>query len=116
MLGLATGALTTSSGVSGPPLALWFSHRGLAPRQLRDSLSASFLGLGVVGALALVPVLGRGRPDPVVLGVGLAGVVAGHAAGSRVFARVYRRGYEPLLLGVILVAGVASVVAGAAGL
>jgi uncharacterized protein len=39
-LGFATGALTTSTGVSGPPMALWLSRRGLAPGEVRDSLRA----------------------------------------------------------------------------
>jgi uncharacterized membrane protein YfcA len=113
-LGLATGALTTSSGVSGPPLALWFSHRGLRPAELRDSLSASFLAIGVIAALALLPVLGRARLSGSLLAVGLACVVGGHAIGRRAFAALDARGFEPLLLAVVVIAGVASVVAGAA--
>lgn len=58
---LATGVLTTSTGVSGPPLALWLTQRGLSPAQLRDSLSASFLAFGAVGALALA---GDAGADP----------------------------------------------------
>lgn len=61
-LGLATGVLTTSTGVSGPPLALWLTQRGLSPAQLRDSLSASFLAFGAVGRwrwpAMLAPILG----------------------------------------------------------
>jgi uncharacterized membrane protein YfcA len=113
-LGLVTGALTTSSGVSGPPLALWFSHRGLRPAQLRDSLSASFLAIGVIGAAALVPVLGRAHLSGALLAAGVGGVVAGHALGRRAFAALDTRGFEPVLLAVILIAGVASVVAGVA--
>jgi uncharacterized protein len=113
-LGLATGALTTSSGVSGPPLALWFSHRGLRPAQLRDSLSASFLAIGVMGAVALEPVLGRAHLSGSLVAVGTGGVLAGHALGRRAFTALDTRGFEPLLLAVILIAGMASVVAGVA--
>ncbi len=113
-LGLATGALTTSSGVSGPPLALWFSHRGLRPAQLRDSLSASFLAIGVIAAIALVPVFGRAHLSGSLLAVGTAGVVGGHALGRRAFSALDTRGFEPVLLAVILIAGVASVAAGIA--
>jgi uncharacterized membrane protein YfcA len=113
-LGLATGTLTTSSGVSGPPLALWFSHRGLPPAQLRDSLSATFLAIGVIGALALVPVSGRAHLSGSLLAVGIVGVLGGHALGRRAFTALDTRAFEPLLMGVILIAGVASVVAGAA--
>lgn len=113
-VGLLTGALTTSSGVSGPPLALWFSHRGLRPAQLRDSLSASFLAIGVIGGLALVPVLGRSHLSGSLLVVGLLGVIGGHALGRRLFGVLDTRGFEPLLLAVIVIAGLASVLSGAA--
>ena len=113
-LGLVTGALTTSSGVSGPPLALWLSHRGLRPAELRDSLSASFLAIGVIGGFALLPVLGRAHLSASLLAVGLACVIGGHALGRRAFAALDARGFEPLLLAVILIAGLASVVAGLA--
>lgn len=115
-LGLVTGALTTSSGVSGPPLALWFSHRGLRPAELRDSLSASFLAIGAIAAFALLPVLGRAHLSASLLASGLACVIGGHALGRRAFAALDARGFEPFLLGVILIAGLASVVAGVASI
>jgi uncharacterized protein len=115
-IGFTTGALTTSTGISGPPLALWLSRRGLAPGEVRDSLSAMFLAIGVLAILALAPVLHRARLDPALLAAGLAGVVGGHALGSRAFARLKEGRFERLLLVVILCAGVASIVAGASAL
>jgi hypothetical protein len=115
-VGFATGALTTSAGVSGPPLALWLSRRGLTPADFRDSLTALFLATGIIGLLALLPVLGHAHLQPALLLVPVACVLAGHALGSRAFARLNGRGFEPLLLAVILAAGVASVVFGVAAL
>jgi uncharacterized protein len=115
-LGFGTGIVTTSTGVSGPPLALWLSRRGLPPAELRDSLSAMFLAIGVIALVALVPVLGRAHLDPGLVAAGLACVVGGHALGSRAFARLEARRFEPLLLVVILFAGAASVVVGASAL
>ena len=114
-VGFAAGTLTTSTGASGPPLALWLARRGLSPAEIRDSLSAAFLGLGVIGAVALVPVLPDAGVDVAVLAVALACVVAGHAVGRRAFARLDARRYEPVLLAVVLAAGAASVVAGVTG-
>ncbi|HEY7633804.1 MAG TPA: sulfite exporter TauE/SafE family protein [Thermoleophilaceae bacterium] len=111
-VGFATGALTTSAGVSGPPLALWLSRRGLAPADFRDSLTALFLATGIIGLVALLPVLGHAHLQPALLVVPVACVLAGHAVGSRAFARLDARAFEPLLLAVILAAGVASVVFG----
>jgi uncharacterized membrane protein YfcA len=115
-LGFTSGALTTSTGVSGPPLALWLARRGLTPGELRDSLSAIFLAIGIIALLALVPVLHRAHLDLADIAAGLACVVGGHALGSRAFARLKSHWFDPLLLMVIASAGVASVIAGAGSL
>jgi uncharacterized protein len=117
-LGFATGTLTTSAGINGPPMALWFTHRGLGPAEVRDSLSAAFLGLGIIGGMVLAPVLAAANEDVDwrALAAGLACVVAGHAVGRRAFARIDAARYEPLLLVVVVAAGAASVVAGALAL
>jgi uncharacterized membrane protein YfcA len=113
-VGFVSGALQTSAGVSGPPLALWLAHRGYGPAQMRDSLGAAFLGLAVIGGLVLAPVLAAAGADIdwAALGVGLVCVVVGHAIGSRAFARMQGERFEPLLLVVVTAAGAASVVAG----
>ena len=113
-LGFATGTLTTSAGVNGPPIALWLAHRGLGPSDMRDSLSAAFLGLCVIGGLVLAPVLATAGAeiDWLALAVGLVCVVAGHAVGRRAFARLDGARYEPLLLVLVTAAGFASIAAG----
>jgi uncharacterized membrane protein YfcA len=115
-LGFASGTLTTSAGVNGPPIALWLAHRGLAPSQMRDSLSAAFFGLGVIAGVVLAPVLAAAgaHVDWAALAAGLACVLAGHAVGRRAFARLDGERYEPLVLGLVIAAAVASVLAGLA--
>ncbi|MBV9195434.1 MAG: sulfite exporter TauE/SafE family protein [Solirubrobacterales bacterium] len=115
-VGFTTGALTTATGVSGPPLALWFARRRLAPAEVRDSLSATFLAIGVIGFAALVPVMSRAHLSAPLLAAGIACVIGGHAVGRRAFARLDPRRFQPLMLGIIACAGAASIVAGAAGL
>lgn len=117
-LGFATGTLTTSAGVNGPPIALWLTHRGLTPSVVRDSLSASFLGLGLIGACVLAPVLAVAGDhlEWGALAVGLVAVVAGHAAGHRAFARIDGERYEPLVLVLVVLAAGASLLAGALAL
>jgi hypothetical protein len=117
-LGFATGALSTSAGVNGPPIALWFAHRGLGPAQIRDSLSAAFLGLGLIAGVVLAPVLATAdvEIDWGALAAALVCVVIGHAVGRRAFARIDAARYEPLLLAIVVAAGLASVVAGALAL
>lgn len=115
-LGFASGTLTTSAGINGPPLALWLTRRGLAPAEVRDSLSAAFLGLGVIGGLVLAPVLAAAGHDVdwAPLAVALACVVAGHALGRRAFAALDAERYEPLVLAIVTAAGLASIAAGLA--
>ena len=113
-VGFVSGTLNTSAGVSGPPLALWLAHRGLGPAEMRDSLGAAFLGMGIIGALVLAPVLAAVGADVdwAALGAGVVCVTGGHAIGSRAFARLPGEHYEPLLLSVVAAAGLASIVAG----
>ena len=86
----------------------------MSRREVRDSLSALFLALGVVALIVFIPVLPRAHLDVREVLVGLACVLGGHAIGSRAFARIEADRFQPLLLAVILCAGLASVIAGAA--
>src|SRR5215217_1433050 len=52
--GLVSGALNTSTSTGGPPLVLLLLSRGLPPGVVRDTLTASFLGLAPVSAAALL--------------------------------------------------------------
>jgi uncharacterized membrane protein YfcA len=115
-LGFATGAMTTSTGVSGPPVALWLARRGLRPGEIRDSLSAMFLAIGLIALVALTPVIGQAHLDPSLLVAATACVIVGHALGKQAFARLDARRFEPLLLAVILCAGAVSIVSGASAL
>jgi len=117
-VGFLSGALSTSTGVSGPPIALWLGARGLAPGVVRDSLAAAFAGLGLITAAALAPLViaGEARPAPALLAVATAAVLTGHALGRRVFVRLTPGRHRSLLLGVIAIAGAASVVAGGVAL
>jgi uncharacterized membrane protein YfcA len=111
-VGFTTGTLATSTGVSGPPVALWLSSRGLQAGRVRDSLSATFLGLGIITAVTLLPVLHDADVGLNVLVVAVAAVVAGHAIGSRLFARLATNRFELLLLAIIFLAGATSLVLG----
>ena len=114
-VGLATGALTTSTTVSGPPIVLWLQSQGVSPAELRASLAASFLGLSVVGA-ALLAAGGVLALEPAVV-LPLLGVTAvGHLVGARVFRRLDPSRFRSAVLALVFAAGVASLVAGVAGL
>jgi uncharacterized protein len=111
-LGFTTGVLTTSTGVSGPPVALWLSSRGLRAQTVRDSLGAMFLGLGIIATLTLLPVLHDAHLGAWTLIVAVVAVVAGHAIGSRLFARLTPSHFDVLMLAITLAAGATSVALG----
>jgi uncharacterized protein len=115
-LGFTTGVMTTSTGISGPPVALWLSSRGLPARGVRDSLGAIFLILGIIAALTLLPVVHEAHVGAATLIAAVVAVVVGHAIGSRLFARLTARHFETLLLAITLASGGASLVLGLSSL
>jgi uncharacterized membrane protein YfcA len=112
--GLASGALTTSISVSGPPLVLWLTARGVRPEEFRTSLAASFLVLNLAGGIVLVAVEGGGAFDGGAVALLLALVVAGYALGAVAFRRLDRELFFNIVLALVVLTGLASVVAGLA--
>ena len=112
--GFASGALTTSISVSGPPLVLWLEARRVRPEEFRASLAASFLALNLVGGVVLLAAEGTGAFDADAVAVLLALVVAGYALGALAFRRLDRERFFSLVLILVALTGAASVVAGLA--
>jgi uncharacterized protein len=110
--GLASGALTTSISVSGPPLVLWLRARGVEPEEFRASLAASFLVLNVAGGVVLLAAEGSGAFDGGAIALLLAVVVAGYAVGAVAFRRLDRELFFNIVLALVALTGLASVVAG----
>jgi uncharacterized protein len=112
-VGLASGALTTSTSVSGPPIVLWLQAQRLTPGEMRASLAASFLVLNLAGGLALLAAGGGGSlagPSvllPLVVLVGL-----GYAVGTRAHERLDHRRFRSLVVALVVATGLASAVAG----
>jgi uncharacterized membrane protein YfcA len=112
--GFASGALTTSISVSGPPLVLWLEAHGVRPEEFRASLAASFLALNIAGGAVLLIAEGGGAFDPGAVALLMALVVAGYALGAVAFRRLDRRRFFNLVLILVVLTGVASIVAGLA--
>jgi uncharacterized protein len=110
--GLVAGGLTTSTTTAGPPLLVYLLGRELEPARLRDTITVCFLGLSLVGAVALwVTGTGEAVPEAWLVAVLVPVVAAGHLAGRPLFAALVRSGrYERVLTAVLL----ASVLAGLA--
>ncbi len=111
-MGFASGALTTSISVSGPPIVLWLEARGVRPEEFRASLAASFLVLNLAGGAVLVGAEGTGAFDVGVVLPLLVLVSAGYALGALAFRRLDRERFFVLALVLVACTGAASVVAG----
>ena len=75
---------------------------------MRDTLAAVFLSLGAIGLIPLAITGSLDVPDgmPLLLACALVGQVA----GRRLFARMSSGVYEPVVLGVLLVASTVALV------
>jgi uncharacterized membrane protein YfcA len=109
--GLTAGALTTSTSTNGPPMLLHLLDQGAPPAAVRDTMTVGFLGLAVLGAIALVVTGTPALPDAtLVLGL-LPAVLAAHLIGRRLFARLATGGaYEPVLNVLLAVAALAGLI------
>lgn len=84
---------------------------------MRASLSAAFLGMNVAGSALLIAVNGSKATPGVGLLLPLLGlVVVGYAGGALAFRRLSEEVFRTIVLVLVIAAGVASAVAGVAGL
>jgi len=110
--GVLSGALTTSIGVNGPPLALWLESEDVPPREFRTTLAAAFLILDILGVGAIVSSEGLEAVDLGRLAPLLACVGAGYGVGAVAFRRLDAERFSAVVLSVVVCTGLASVVAG----
>jgi uncharacterized membrane protein YfcA len=112
--GFASGALTTSTTTAGPPLIVYLLGRGLEPAQVRDTVPVCFLGINLVGVIALwVTGTSGAVPDARVVALLVPVAAVGHLAGRPLFAALVRSGRYEAVLTAILIASVASGLAAA---
>jgi uncharacterized membrane protein YfcA len=114
--GFVAGGLTTSTTTSGPPVIVYLLGRAIEPSRVRDTMTVIFLGLSVVGVIALWATDTHGAvPDATLVAILVPVVAAGHVAGRPLFAWLDRSGkYEAVLtaaLFVAVLAGLATAVA-----
>jgi uncharacterized protein len=105
--GFASGALTTSTNTSGPPIVLYALVRGATPVQTRDTLTVTFIGFALLGAAALAIGGEDWLPSPAAVAALVPAVVIGHLAGRPVFARLAEHSYEPVLTAVLIATALA---------
>lgn len=108
--GVISGMLSTSTGLSGPPIVMFVHSQRLSPERFRATLAAYVF----LVTLASIPVLWWGgfvsgslvlETIPLLLPT-----AGGLAAGTWLFARLSRRGFDRLTLGVLVLMGLLNIV------
>jgi uncharacterized membrane protein YfcA len=103
--GSLSGALASSTGLSGPPAVLLLTARGLPKRAFRATISLYFLGLDAA-LLAVLGLWGFLTPDlapPTLLLVGA--TLAGKALGTGLLVRVPQKAFRIVVLGTVALTG-----------
>lgn len=107
--GLLSGALSTSTSTSGPPLLLHLLGRGARPSVVRDTLTVCFVALGLITPIALIVTRStEAIPDAHLAAVGVPAVVVGHLGGRRVFAHLAHGHHYELVVTIVLLVSVAA--------
>ena len=110
--GFASGVLTTSITVSGPPVVLWLEARRVRADEFRATLAASFLALNLAGGAVLLAAEGAGAFEAGTV-LPLLGLVAvGYLIGERAFRRFDSERFFTAVLLLVALSGAASILAG----
>jgi uncharacterized membrane protein YfcA len=111
-VGFTSGVLSTSTGMSGPPLVIALQARGVPPTAFRATLATVFVS-GSAISLLLFWSRGLVTADALtVAGAGLPGLLVGMLVGERAFRRVDHERFRAIVL-VLLVASAALALVGA---
>ncbi|MFZ6005659.1 MAG: TSUP family transporter [Actinomycetota bacterium] len=107
LAGLLSGALSTSTSTSGPPLLLHLLGRGARPSVVRDTLTTCFVALGLITPIALLVT----RSTEAIPDLGLAAALVpaallGHLGGRRVFRALTHGGHYELVVTAVLLMSV----------
>ena len=103
--GSASGVLSTSTGLSGPPVVLLFAARGIQKNAFRGSSALYFLAMSFVGLAALA---NRGLLDVSEIPLALALVPAaflGKVLGTALLKQISDKTFRVVTLGVVILTG-----------
>jgi uncharacterized membrane protein YfcA len=107
--GVTSGALSTSTSLSGPPLVFYLLARGAAPGAMRDTLAVVFVVQALLGFPALV--LTGAFDLPAGVWALLVAGLAGHLLGRRAFAWLRGERYERAVLALMVLTALVALVA-----
>ena len=103
--GSASGALSTSTGLAGPPIVLLLASRGLPKHEFRGTTAMYFLPMSIAG-LAVLAVRGLVEAPEVPLGLVLVPVaIVGKAIGTAFLKHVSESAFRAVTLGLVILTG-----------
>ncbi len=103
--GSASGALSTSTGLAGPPIVLLLASRGLPKAEFRSTSALYFLAMSLVGLLVLA---GRGLVGGGEIRLALILVpaaIVGKMVGTAFLKKVSEQAFRALSLGIVILTG-----------
>jgi uncharacterized protein len=103
--GSASGALSTSTGLAGPPIVLLLASRGLPKHEFRGTSALYFLPMSIAG-LAVLAARGLIEAPEVPLGLVLIpAAIAGKAVGTALLRHVSEKAFRAITLGLVILTG-----------
>ena len=103
--GSASGVLTTSTGLAGPPIVLLLASRGLPKHEFRGTSALYFLPISIAG-LAVLAFRGLVDAPEVPLGLALVpAAIVGKALGTALLKHVSERAFRAVTLGLVILTG-----------
>lgn len=103
--GTASGALSTSTGLAGPPIVLLLASRGLPKHQFRGTSAFFFLMMSAV-TLIILPARGLvAAGDLPLAAVLVPAAIVGKAIGTAFLERISEGAFRTLSLGLVILTG-----------
>ena len=103
--GSASGALSTSTGLAGPPIVLLLASRGLPKHEFRGTSSLYFLPISIAG-LVVLAARGLVEAHEVTLGLVLIpAAIAGKAIGTSLLKHVSEGTFRAVTLALVILTG-----------
>lgn len=87
-VGVLCGALATATGMNGPPLVATLQSLRYPPRPFRATLSAIFVGSGIIGTVGFALAGQLNGASGIVALTGVPAAIAGWYLGDAVFSRI----------------------------
>jgi hypothetical protein len=106
LTGLASGVLSTSTGLSGPPVVVLFTARDLSPSAFRVTLTGYFTCIDIVGLALLVAGRSVHRGDAAAALALIPAAIVGRSAGRWIATRTAPPLFRRINLLLLLATGV----------